>query len=283
VWRMASSDPSRISPTAHYTSDVWVRNGMSHPVLGSLTGRFLHAVLAPANLAALHIGGRPNLDQSLLARHRILDHLLETAIAAGRVRQVVEVAAGLSPRGFRFAQRHPEIRYIEGDLPESAARKRRLLDAAGLRGPNHEVTIVDALRDDGEGSLAALAATLERGAGTAIITEGLLGYFDLPTVEGMWRRFAGALRGLGGGVYLADLNIGGDATVAAKLFRRALSWFARGEVYLHFGGPAQAEGAALAAGFDEAHVRKPADFPDVDVPRRDAAPVVRLLDAWVRG
>src|SRR5215470_7790441 len=180
---MASSDPSRISPTALYTSDVWVRNGMSHPALGSLKGRFLHAVLAPANLAVLGLGERPNLDQLLLARHRVLDHLLELDIAAGRVRQVVEIAAGLSPRGFRVAQ---------------------------------------------------LAATLERGAGTAILTEGLLGYFDLPTVEGMWRRFARALRALGGGVYLSDLNIAADATVAAKLFRRALSWFARGEVFLHF-------------------------------------------------
>src|SRR5262249_51025836 len=152
-----------------------------------------------------------------------------------------------------------------------------LLDGAGLRGPNHEVTTVNALRDDGPGSLAELAATLERGAGTAILTEGLIGYFDLPTVEGMWRRFEPALRALGGGVYLSDLNIAADATVAAKLFRRALSWFARGEVFLHFAGPAQAEGALLAAGFDEARVHKPGDFEDVDVPRRDAPPVVRIL------
>src|SRR5262249_14318560 len=155
-------DPSRISPTALYTSNVWVRNGLSHAALDSPKGRFFHAVLAPANLAVLGLGPRPNLDQLLLARHRVLDHLLETEIAAGRVRQVVEVAAGPSPRGFQFARRHPEIRYIEGDLPESAAKKRSLLDGAGLRGPNHEVTTVDALRDDGEGSLASLAATLGR-------------------------------------------------------------------------------------------------------------------------
>jgi len=278
---MTSSDPSRISPTALYTSDVWVRNGMSHRALGSLKGRFLHAVLAPANLAVLGLGERPNLDQLLLARHRVLDFLLEREIAAGRVRQVIEIAAGLSPRGFRFAQAHPSLRYVEGDLPDSAARKRRILDGAGLRGPNHDVTTVDALRDDGPGSLAALASTLAPGAGTAIITEGLLGYFDLPTVEGMWRRFARALRSLGGGVYLSDLNIAGDATVAAKVFRRALSWFARGEVYLHFDSPAQGEGALLGAGFDEAHVMKPGDFDGVDVPRRDAPPVVRILEARV--
>src|SRR5262249_41471096 len=150
------------------------------------------------------------------------------------------------------------------------------------RGPNHDVTTVDALSGDGPGSLAALAATLAPGAGTAIITEGLLGYFDLPTVEGMWRRFARALRALGGGVYLSHLNIAADATVAAKVFRRALAWFARGEVYLHFDSPGQGEGALLAAGFGEAHVMKPADFDAVDVPRRDAPPVVRIIEARVR-
>jgi len=278
---MAASDPSRISPTAHYTGTVWFLHGMSHRALVSTKGLLLHAALAPANFAYGRLGDRPNLDEMLVARHVVIDHLLEQEIAAGRVHQVIEVAAGMSPRGFRFAQRHPSLHYFEGDLPESAERKRKVLEAAGLRGPNHEVVTIDALRDDGEGSLAALCARLPRGAGTALITEGLLNYFDLPTVEAIWRRMARALRALGGGLYLADLNLGGDATLAALVFGKVLSWFARGQVHLHFDGPAQAEGALLAAGFAQAHVRKPADVPGVNVPRANDGHIVRVVEARV--
>src|SRR5258706_3280056 len=124
---MSSSDSSRISPTAHYTAQVWFRHGMSHPALETAYGRKLHAALAPINYA-YRLTGRPNLDEMLLARHRSLDALLERAISAGEVSQVIEVAAGLSPRGFSFTRQHPELTYIEADLPDMAAHKRRALE-----------------------------------------------------------------------------------------------------------------------------------------------------------
>jgi O-methyltransferase involved in polyketide biosynthesis len=273
-----ASDSSRISPTAHYTSYVWVANGLSHPALATARGRLLHAALAAPNAAYARLG-HANLDDMLLARHRVIDHLLEHAIAGGRVRQVIEIAAGMSPRGFRFAARHPGLRYVEADLPAQAALKRSLLERAHLGGANHEVVSVDALREGGELSLASLGDRLERGAGTAIITEGLMGYFDRDTVEAMWRRIARVLVGLGGGVYFSDLVLHGDATLGALAFRHVLSWFARGEVHLHYDGPAQAEGALLACGFATARAHRVSDFTEVDVPRREGQ-VVRILEAW---
>ena len=45
--------------------------------------------------------------------------LLERAIEAGGVTQVIELACGLSPRGWRFANRYGErLRSIEADLSE---------------------------------------------------------------------------------------------------------------------------------------------------------------------
>src|SRR5262245_40633167 len=134
-----ASDSSRISPTAHYTSFVWYRAGMSHKVLTSPLGRALHLALLHMNVGYERLGSRPHLDRSPLARHRRIGHLLEGEIAAGRVGQVIEIAAGLSPRGFTFAKRHPDLHYIEADLPDMAETKRRRLDEAGLRGTHHEV------------------------------------------------------------------------------------------------------------------------------------------------
>ena len=148
-----ADDGSRISPTAHYTADVWVRSGLSDPALSTRLGAVLHAALAPLNETYGRLSDRPNLDAMLVARHRALDALLQRAIAAGRVGQVVEIAAGLSGRGCRFARRFPDLRYVETDLPDMAAHKRRVLDEAGLRGANHEVRELDALASAGPASV----------------------------------------------------------------------------------------------------------------------------------
>jgi O-methyltransferase involved in polyketide biosynthesis len=266
---MSSPDSARISPTAHYTGFVWYRNGLSHPAFKTREGQLLHGALRPMNLA-YELRGRASLDAMLLARHRVIDHLLAEAIESGRVGQVIEVAAGLSPRGFRFVERYPELTYIEGDLPGMVARKRSLLARAGLGGDRHQVVEVDALADDGPTSLREVGGRLlDPGRGTAVITEGLLGYFDPASVAGMWRRFAGVLADFPTGLYLSDLHTRADASGVrgARLFRRLLSLFARGEVHLHFDDPEAAEGGLTEAGFAGARVHDPADFAgQVDLP-----------------
>src|SRR4051812_37384532 len=183
-------DSAGISPTAHYTGHVWNRNGLSHPQLGTREGRVFFDVLAPTMTVSRLLGG-PTLEGVLLARHRIIDDLLARAIDEGRVSQVVEVACGMSPRGWRFAQRYGErIVYVEADLPDMAERKREALERMDSLSAGHRVVEIDALRDDGPRSLAELAGTLQPERGLAIVTEGLLTYFADDDVLGMWRRFA---------------------------------------------------------------------------------------------
>jgi O-methyltransferase involved in polyketide biosynthesis len=244
---MPASD-ARISPTAHYTSYVWYANDLSHQALTSRLGHVLYRTLQPVNRAYLHLSRNPNLEQVLLARHRAIDELLAREIEDGRVGQVIEIAAGLSPRGYRFAQRYPDVLYLEGDLPDMAAHKRRALTEAGLLGPNHDVLVLDALA---EGGLEGLAATrLDPTKGTAIITEGLLGYFDRATVEGLWRRFARVLGRFPHGVHHADLFVGGGVeSVSVRAFARLLSVAVRGRVHMHFASVEDAEAALRGAGF----------------------------------
>jgi O-methyltransferase involved in polyketide biosynthesis len=277
-------DTSRISPTAHYTGYVWVHNGLSFPALATRAGRRWFRALRPIDWAYARATHRPSLEQLLVARHRALDHLLAGAIAAGQVAQVVEIAGGLSARGARFAVRYPELRYIEGDLPGMAARKRRALARAGLTRPRHRVVELNALADHGPDSLSAVAeAELVPGVGTAIVTEGLINYFDRATTEAMFARFARCLRALGGGVYLSDVVTAGDAAAQASVraFMLILSSFARGEVFLHYESTAEASRALEAAGFGHAEVLHPAALArEVAIP--GAAPdrhIVRILAA----
>jgi O-methyltransferase involved in polyketide biosynthesis len=279
---MSNDDPSRISPTAHYTSYVWHRNGLSHECLVTPFGRRLYRLLAVPNLAYSAILRQANLEHMLLARHRAIDHLLERAIESGAVGQVIEVAAGYSPRGLRFAQRYPDLVYVEGDLPAQAAAKREVLARAGLARPNHHVTAIDALAEDGPASLDAVAtALLDPARGVAIVTEGLLNYFSRDDVEGMWGRFARCAARFPGGIYLSDLNVEDDVSrrYAARLFRFLLERFARGRVHLHYRDGNDAETSLQASGFDVARLHRPAELHDVDIPVRDREHLVRIIMA----
>lgn len=248
----------RISPTAHFTGYTWYRNGLSHRALATRAGRLM--VQGQRPLAALsRRAGLPTLEGLLLARHHGIDQQLASAIDSGAIGQVVEIAAGLSPRGWAFARRYGErLTYIEADLPDMAAHKRRLLERARLQAPGHRVVVLDALADTGEHSLAALASTLDPNKGLAIITEGLLNYFPTDAVQGMWRRFAQALSGFASGLYLSDLHIAGENRgPGIALAVRLLSTFVRGQVHLHFGSAGDAAQALRDAGFRLAELETP--------------------------
>src|SRR5205807_8353145 len=103
-------------------------NGLSHPELSTAEGRVLFESLRPMIMVTRQLGGG-SLESYLLTRHRAIDVLLEQAIEQHGITQVVEVAAGLSPRGWRFMQRYGnQLTYVEADLPEMAERKRRALE-----------------------------------------------------------------------------------------------------------------------------------------------------------
>ena len=249
-------DSTAISPTAHYTGHVWTRNKLSHSALRTLEGRALFGALEPAMRLNRALGGT-TLERHLLARHRALDHLLERAIDEEGVSQVIEMACGMSPRGWRFCDRYgDQLTYIEADLPAMAARKRRALERIGALSDTHRIIELDALAKEGPTSLAAIAAPLDRTRGLAIVTEGLLGYFPLRQVLDVWRRSADLLGEFAANRYLSDLHVATDTSGArVRMFRILLSTFVRGHVYVHFAAASDAEAALLKAGFSSASVQ----------------------------
>ena len=258
---MPRANHELISPTAHYTGYVWLQHGLSHPAFATLQGQaFYYALKAPMAMAK-GFGG-PTLEAFLLARHRLIDLQLENAIESGEITQIIEIAAGLSPRGWRFASRHRErITYIEADLVEMAKYKHHLLQAGGLNTDQHHVRIINALADSGADSLVEIASKLDPEQGLAIITEGLVNYFDTPTVEAMWARFAKVLSGFKHGLYLSDLHVkANNSGTATRMFMGLLSTFVGGNVHLHFKDTATAEQALSKAGFSQGVLLKPSEF-----------------------
>ncbi|MGI9021296.1 MAG: class I SAM-dependent methyltransferase [Solirubrobacterales bacterium] len=274
------SGSDSISPTAHYTAAVWSRNGLSPPELATGFGRISFNSARPL-MAASHALGGPTLEEFLLARHRLIDHLLERAIQDGRVSQVLEIACGMSPRGWRFARDHGNaIDYVEADLPAMASRKREALERADSLGAHHRVVEIDALAASGAHAVGAIAGGLDRSRGLAVITEGLISYLDRDGVLGLWSRIAATLAGFADGFYLSDIHLGGENPgPAAAAFKRALGVFVRGTVELHFDTAEETRAALLECGFASAELHRPLDFSgDIEVSGRGAE-LVRVIDA----
>jgi len=277
------SGPDAISPTAHYTGQTWVRNELSPDELATWQGRLLFDALRPAMAVSRALGG-PTLGGLLLARHRIIDHELERAIEAGRIGQVIEVACGMSPRGWRFATLWGDrLAYVEADLPAMARRKREALERIGPLGDRHRVAELDVLRDSSPLSLDELAADLDPATGTAIITEGLLSYLSDADVLAVWRRIAVALRRFPNGLYLSDLRLAGPGRdPIEEVFNLALSGFVRGRVHPHFEDEEDAAGQLVGAGFDAARLHDGgAHAAAADVCADPGAALIRVIEGTI--
>lgn len=273
-----------ISPTAHYTGLVWARHGLSHPALATATGRWLFYGFKPVILAA-QWAGVPAIDSFLLTRHRLIDLRLDEAIRSGRITQVIEIACGLSPRGWRFKQRYGEaLTYVEADLPGMAQRKREALGRMGGLKPGHQIVDIDALTDSGPLSLQSIVASLDRGQGLAMITEGLVNYFSESDVRSMWQRFSSVMQQFPQACYWSDIGLAEDMGARAAPFVGFLSAFVRGRVHLHFRTPADAEAALRECGFAAAQALDPGDFEHAlgDIPG-GVSRRIRVLEAGTAG
>lgn len=275
-----SDDPTRISPTAHYTGHVWQVSGLSTPALATTEGRIFYEALRLPNALLAALGG-PTLPAMLVARHTAIDAILGAAIDAGAVTQVLEIAAGYSPRGWRFTRRHgARLAYVEADLPHMAARKRRFLERVPAA-ERPRVVAIDALASDGPHSLREVARGFDRTAGLAIVTEGLTTYLDPAAAGAMWRRFAALLGEFPRGLYLSDTRLARVAldSVVTRVFLPLLGTFVRGDIHLHFATEADARRTFTGCGFASFALHRPEAMPGLDLGTDPGVAQVQILDA----
>ncbi|HLA29923.1 MAG TPA: class I SAM-dependent methyltransferase [Pseudomonas sp.] len=280
----ARASSAHISPSAHYTGYVWYRHRLAEPAFATGFGRLVHGLLSPIAWGA-RVGFGLDIEQLLLQRHLQIDARLTAAIEQGGVCQVVEIACGLSPRGRRFSQRYPQLRYLEADLPLMAARKRLLLGGQGWLGSRHRVRAVDILAADGSASLAALFAELDRRKPLVVITEGLVNYFELALIESFWRRLADQLRQFPQATYLTELY----PDLREHPRYRQLRWgvgligrLTRGNYPLHYRDDQAIEQGFKSCGFREVAVLDPSRASQaLGLAPCNSAGLVRVIEARV--
>jgi O-methyltransferase involved in polyketide biosynthesis len=278
-----SKDTSSISFTALYTGHVWYANGLSAPAFHTRRGSFFYHALAPFEYVGGQIAGG-NIRTFLLQRHHLIDHLVREAIEQRGVTQILEIACGLSPRGYRFRQQYPQLTYVEADLPDMAARKHRLLSAQQCLGDQHRVVPLNIFSTEGVDAMEVVAAKcFDRSQPLLVITEGLVNYFSLETISPFWQRLQQLLSGYAGGSYLTDnypLFHDHPFHRTMKTLGGMLGAVSRSQVSFHFGSDEEASQHLRGLGFREVLIHNPRHYYDqLPVPRSRGNPFVRVVEA----
>jgi O-methyltransferase involved in polyketide biosynthesis len=279
---MADTDSSSISFTAYYTSEVWRQHGLSAPAFDTREGKALYWLGRPVELFAEYILGVSN-DVMLLQRHLIIDDAVRRAIREDGVTQIVEIACGLSPRGTRFCAEFPELHYLEADLPGMAAHKQKLLAENGLLDNCHRVCAINILEENTDDALnTVFQRELDPSRKTLVITEGLVNYFDLPTIRGFWRRLAETLQLFPTGRYITDLYPDfkwHPVTRFVDTFIHGLAFATRSRVSLHFGSEAAIRQGFGDCGFRDTVVHIPESYYGVlPIPVQRLSSLVRVIE-----
>ncbi len=187
----------KIPHSALYTSATWKWGGL--PCAEIVTPPGTEGIFLLVNIfVALYRVLNPqkiSLRHNLLHRHTAID----TLIRRSPCRQVIEIAAGFSPRGCMFSA-DPAFCYFELDLPEVLALKRAQLEAseAGrsiLARSNFSLLEGDITRLDFSQPFRAVP--------TIVVSEGIMMYFRREAQMAIWRNIARFVK-LHGGEYVFD-------------------------------------------------------------------------------
>lgn len=276
-----STDTSRISISAHYTGYVWYKNGLSDPRFVTNAGTAANLLFMPIN-GTLKLLAGANIDTFLLQRHLVLDHLLTELIEKEGVEQIIELACGLSPRGYRMTERYPHISYLETDLPGMATRKAQLLNS--LHRPlRHGVRSCNILDQAGPESIRAMLADLDRRKKTVVISEGLVNYFPLETIREVWSRIAKSLKTFEAGYYLTDLYPDAKQHPSYRYLKAAqkvVGAFTKGQWPLHYESDEAIEQGFIEDGFNTVDVINPTDvYQQLNLPTPKTPSLVRIIRA----
>lgn len=192
-----SRNARRIPHSALYTSAAWAWGGFPCAAIVLPRGAMwlFHLVNAYGALYRLLNPAKRSLRHTLVHRHAIIDILL---VRSG-CRQIVEIAAGFSPRGCAVSA-DSAYRYCEIDQADVIALKRGQMEES--------VAGREVLARPGFRLLAGDIAALDfsphaSGGPTFVISEGILMYFRRDVQMEIWRGIARFLRA-DGGEYVFD-------------------------------------------------------------------------------
>ena len=275
----ALSKHRHISFTAHYTGYIWYQMGISHPLLATSKGKTLAMIAHPIeSWGEKYVGG--SMRTTLKERHTMLDNRLRQLIEQHPNLQVLEIAAGLSPRGWWFRQHYPMIDYRELDLPDMANTKQTALKQIDANSP--EVLSVDLFTEDFQKAFEVFDPSRP----LVVISEGLINYFTKELLQQLIQSIAYYGKDFQSLHYLTDLYPEPVKNKLAKVIwssSKLLKVMSRSAFSFHFVTPEQVRNFMQQAGFSKVQVVQPSLYFKKDKvgldPEEHLGDLVWMIDA----
>lgn len=134
-------------------------------------------------------------------------HAMNAAIASHQPRQIVEFAAGISPRGLQWSSTCPGTIYIESDLPQLMIRKSKLIRNSLVAKENELKGVLHCCAVDvlDEASVMQCLRSLDSSQPLVMVTEGLLLYFSDEEMSKFLRIMSSALERFKEAVWVSDI------------------------------------------------------------------------------
>ncbi|MDB5164875.1 MAG: hypothetical protein JWL89_501 [Candidatus Saccharibacteria bacterium] len=176
VTPLLEADHSRVAPTAWGVA--YLRTFSDVPLSQEVFEALDKHVQAAGEPGIATKANRDHLAPQLEARYKLVDNLILEA----NVHQVLELASGVATHGINLARSHPELTYVELDLPGVVKEKRAIIEEVGIQIPaNLTIQEGDALKAD---DITQAMTVLSKDEPVAIVNEGLMRYltFDEKTV-----------------------------------------------------------------------------------------------------
>jgi len=275
----ALSKHRHISFTAHYTGYIWYQMGISHPLLATSKGKTLAMIAYPIeSWGEKYVGG--SMRTTLKERHTMLDDHLRQLIEQHPNLQVLEIAAGLSPRGWWFRQHYPMIDYRELDLPDMANTKQTALKQIDANSP--EVLSVDLFTEDFQKAFDVFDPSRP----LVVISEGLINYFTKELLQQLIQSIVHYGKDFQSLHYLTDLYPEPVKNKLAKVIwssSKLLKVMSRSTFSFHFVTPEQVRNFMQQAGFSKVQVVQPSLYFKKDKvgldPEEHLGDLVWMIDA----
>lgn len=267
---------NRISPTAFFTAYFWHRLGFSPPEFITKEGAIYYWGMYPFDKLSKWLGAI-SLEETLYARHALIDHLITEAIEKEGYTQVLEVAAGLSSRGYRFTNKYPELAWIEFDLRGMSLAKRRLLKKVKI--PANLKFVSGNVLDSFQDFYHSLGKDWDNHKKTLLITEGLINYLAEEEMMHAWKNFAGLCKS-GMLRYISDIHPQSfnQSHPLMSLGGQILGFFVKGEVLFHFHNQEELRKAMDKVGFTGKWYH-PSKFSEITKVKQGKASPIRIIDA----
>ena len=242
-----------ISITAHYTGYIWYQLGWSHPAFATQKGKLITRLAQPFEYFTEREFGW-SVRESLKQRHEVIDLKLKELIETHPDLQILEIACGLSPRGWFFRNKFPNLNYRELDLPEMANIKTQALKAIQQNSP--DVLTANIFNSEFKNILNLFDAAKP----LVIISEGLINYFDQSELKLLLSNIQNHASNFSTLYYLSDIYPEPTHSRYSKLLwasSKILKTLSRSKFSFHFKSPLEIQNFFMETGFKETEVLQP--------------------------